>query len=96
MSEEEKVADLKRMVQEEERQLDDLKYLHDDAERENCQQHGRFATSAVSGNAVNSTKSVTTKTLKNLSKSMNFMPLDTMLGSAGTGGESVSRTLVWV
>ena len=88
---EKRIADLKRMVQEEERQLDDLKHLHDDAECENCQQHVRFATSAVSGHAVNSTKSVTTKTLKKLSKSMNFTPLDTLLGSAGTGGESVSQ-----
>ena len=86
-----RIADLKRMVQEEERQLDDLKHRHDDAERENCQQHVRFATSSVSGHAVNSTKSVTTKTLKKLSNSMNFTPLDTLLGSAGTGNESVSQ-----
>ena len=34
-----RIADLKRMVQEEERQIDDLKHLHYDTERENCQQH---------------------------------------------------------
>ena len=39
MSEEERIAEMKRMVQEEERQLDDLKHRHDDAERENCQQY---------------------------------------------------------
>ena len=91
-----RIADLKRMVREEERQLDDLKHLHDDAERENCQLHVRFATSAVSGHAVNSTCKLSDNEdiEKKLSKSMNFTPLDTLLGSAGTGGESVSQNMV--